>query len=292
LPLDQIKTSSLLLRSYIHNPQQWVADYVDAVEEMDELTASTILGSRRNILFVEGTASSLDAQLYHILFPSISVKPVGSCVDVERIVRGLRASEKTHWVSALGIIDKDNRSNEECEKLKLEGIVALEQYSVESLYYHPIVINGVLNRISTVNDLDVMQVFEALTSGIVDAITLHKDRMAARLVERRVKDKVLYETPSWKDILAREIEVTISTSEILNEENKLISKLIDERNITALVARYPVRETPSLECVAKELGFLSQEKYEQAVRKMLCDSEEEREKVINIIKPIKDLMQC
>lgn len=290
LPLDQKTASSLLLRSYCHDPQWWVADYIDAIEEMDESTASAILGSRRNILFIEGTPSSLDAQLYHILFPRISVRPVGSCVDVERIVKGLRISEKNHWVSALGIIDKDNRSDDECEKLKSEGIVALEQYSVESIYYHPIVIVGVLKRISTVSGVGVEQAFEALTSGIVKAIEPHKDRMAARLVERRVKDKVLHRMPSWKELLKHDIEVKFSTSEILKEEKKLISTLLEERNIASLVARYPIRETSSMECVSKELGFLSQEKYEQAVRKMLCDSEEERQRVIEIIKPVSDLM--
>lgn len=238
----------------------------------------------------EGAPSSLDAQLYHILFPSISVRPVGSCVDVERIVKGLRTSEKSHWVLALGIIDKDNRSNEECEKLMSDGIAALEQYSVESIYYHPIVISSVLNRVSEIAGTDVAKALENLTSGIVDAIKPHKDRMAARLVERRVKDKVLYKTPSWKVILEGDVDITFSTSEILDEEKKLINKLLEERNITELVARYPIRETPSMECVAKELGFLSQEKYEQAVRKMLCDSEDERQKVIDIIKPVTDLM--
>lgn len=290
LPLDQKKASSLLLRSYIHNPQQWVADYVDDVEEMDDLTASTILGSRRNILFIEGASSSLDAQLYHILFPNISVRPVGSCVDVERIVKGLRSSEKMHWLSAFGIIDKDNRPDEECEKLKSEGIAALEQYSVESIYYHPTVIKGVLSRVSNVSAVDVTRAFKALTTGIVDAIDEHKDRMAARLVERKVRDKMLYKAPSWKTILDDDTDVTFSTKNILSEERQLISQYLEESNITSLVARYPVRETPALECVAKELGFLSQEKYEQAVRKMLCDSDEERKKVINIIKPIIDLM--
>ena len=290
LPLDQKKASSLLLRSYVHNPQHWVADYIDAVEEMDELTASAILGSRRNILFIEGAPSSLDAQLYHILFPSVSVRPVGSCVEVERIVRGLRASEKAHWVLALGIIDKDNRSDEECEYLKSQGIVALDQYSVESIYYHPIVIEGILNRVSKVTEIDVTQVFETLTTSVIDAIAPHRDRLAARLVERRVKDKILYSSPTWKEILAGDIEVTISTNEVLKEEKALIGKLLEERNITGLVARYPIRETPAMECVARELGFLSQEKYEQAVRKMLCDSVEDRTKVISIVNPISELI--
>lgn len=291
LPIDQKKASSLLLRSYVHTPQHWIADYIDAVEEMDELTASAILGSRRNILFIEGTPSSLDAQLYHILFPNVTVRPVGSCVEVERIVKGLRASDKNHWVMALGIIDKDNRSVEECKKLKLEGIVALDQYSVESIYYHPTVIKGVLSRVSQVTEIDVHQTFEALISEVIDVIDSHKDRLAARLVERKVKDKVLYETPSWKDIMKGGIDITFSTDEILNDEKALIVKLLEEKDIAGLVARYPIRETPAMECVARKLDFLSQEKYEQAVRKMLCDSEEERVKVISIVNPISELIQ-
>ncbi|MCK5602565.1 ATP-binding cassette domain-containing protein [Candidatus Pacearchaeota archaeon] len=290
LPLDQRKASSLLLRSYVHSPQHWVADYIEAVEEMDELTASAILGSRRKILFIEGSPSSLDIQIYQILFPNISIRPVGSCVNVERIVKGLRSMDGIHWVLALGIIDKDNRSDDECAKLEGDGIVPLEQYSVESIYYHPSVIQGVLNRSSEINGTDVSKAFDSLTNGIVKAIEEHKDRMAARIVEKRVKDKVLYECPSWKNILSNNSEITISTEEILNKEKQLIEELLKNKDIASLVARYPVRETPSFECVAKALGYRSHEKYEQAVRKMLLDIEEEKQKVLEMIKPISNLL--
>ena len=74
LPIDQKKASSFLLRTYTHSPQQWVADYIDAVEELDELTASAILGAREKILFIEGNSSSLDIQIFQLLFPNVSIK--------------------------------------------------------------------------------------------------------------------------------------------------------------------------------------------------------------------------
>ena len=67
--------------------------------------------------------------------------------------------------------------------------------------------------------------------------------------------------------------------------------MLSEKNITALIARYPVRETPALEAVSQALGFLSKDKYEQAVRKMLIDSEEERSNVLSIIQPIAEAVQ-
>ena len=121
---------------------------------MDEDIAAAILGSRRKLLFIEGDSASLDIQLYHLIFPDISTHPVGSCVEVERNVRGLRVAENMHWVSAFGIIDNDQRSEEECRELLDQGIAAIKQYSVESIYYHPQVINCVLTRISVlVNEM-------------------------------------------------------------------------------------------------------------------------------------------
>lgn len=291
LPLDQNKTSSLLVRLYNHLQQQWQIDKIENIEEMDDSIAEAILGSRRKILFIEGHTSSLDMQLYKILFPDISVRAVGSCVEVERITKGLQSADGNHRVLAVGVIDKDNRSEEECEKFAENGIIALEQYSVESIYYHPVVIMGVLKRISAINGTDINTAIESYTSGVISALELHKDRMAARMVERKVKEKVLYETPNWSAILKENVNIVISTDEVLNIEKELINKMLSEKNIAALIARYPVRETPALESVSKALGFLSKDKYEQAVRKMLIDSEEEREKVLNIIQPITDKIQ-
>jgi hypothetical protein len=55
------------------------------------------------MIFVEGTAQSLDAPLYSLLFPQVSVVPKDGCRDVEHAVRGLRGAGDIHWVSAWGM---------------------------------------------------------------------------------------------------------------------------------------------------------------------------------------------
>lgn len=165
LPHDQEKSAALLLRRYNHQPKSWLADFIPSVEEMDEEVAQSVLGSRRILLFVEGKASSLDLQLYQIIYPDVTIKPLGSCVDVERVVKGIRQSQGSHWISAFGIIDRDNRSEEECEILCENGVIPLDQYSVESLYYHPVIIKAILNRVATVNDIDPEVVYDTIADG-------------------------------------------------------------------------------------------------------------------------------
>lgn len=291
LPLDQEKASALLARSYNHVPQFWTIDYIEAVQEMDEKTAQAVLGSRRVIMFTEGQPSSLDLQIYQILFPEISIKPVGSCVEIERIVKGLNSSESNHWISAIGLIDRDNREDDECETLTENGIIPIEQYSVESIYYHPTAINGVLKRVSTINDIDVEETLTAMNESLISSIEQHKDRMAARIVERKVRDNLLHKSPNWKEIMARNVDINFSSQSIFDTEKELISGLIESKDIEKLISRYPIRETPALESVSKALGFQSQEKYEQAVRKMLIDCEIERQNVLNLLKPVSDYIE-
>lgn len=291
LPLDQSKCSALLVRHYQHNPQQWTADYIESVEHIDDAIAETILGSRRILLFIEGQVSSLDLQVYQILFPFISVKPVGSCVEVEKIVRSLKTSDKYHWLNVYGIIDRDNRSDEECEELKIEGILAIEQYSIESIYYHPIVIKGLLERVIKLNGGDFNDILNSLISEILRLISEHKERMAARIVERKAKNLLFSQSPSWKNILDKKIEINFSetdTTSMLEHETLHLTSLISNKDIGGIISRYPIRQTPILNTIAKKLSFASQEEYENAVRLMLLDSETEKQNVLNLIKPVSD----
>ncbi|MEY2343074.1 AAA family ATPase [Acidithiobacillus sp. IBUN Pt1247-S3] len=290
LPYDQESAGALLLREYLHQPKAWIADHIERVEKMDEETALAVLGSRRSLLFVEGRNSSLDLQLYQILYPNVSIKPLGSCVDVERVVRGIRASEENHWISAYGIIDRDNRSDEECETLRATGIIPLDQYSVESLYYHPSVVEALLKRVATVNEIDVDATLAEITEAVVQTATEHKRRMAAKLVERKIRDRAYRECPDWRQILRGDVEVGFSTSQIFQDEADLISRLIEEKNVEGLIYRYPLRETQALDLIARKSLFPSREKYEQAVRKMLIDSKETLDMLKNLITPVTSLL--
>lgn len=290
LPYDQEKCSALLLRKYYHQPKSWTADFVPAVEDMDEEVALAVLGSRRTLLFVEGKASSLDLQLYQILYPDVSIKALGSCADVERVVKGITQSHGNHWIRAFGIIDRDDRSLEECESLYAEGIFPLDQYSVESLYYHPEILKAILNRVATVNAIEPVATYESIVTSAIKATEFHKDRLAARLVQRKAKDLLSRQAPDWRGILKRNVKIEFTSDSSLDEELQLIEEMIAARDSGRLISRYPLRETQVLEIISKGALFPSMEKYEQAVRKMLIEENTVRDALKQILSPISERM--
>lgn len=83
-------------------PRAWDAEILESGEELPEDLKRDILGVRRRILFVEGTANSRDLPLYGAMFPELSVVPKGSCEEVIRAAKGLRGSYEHHRVRGLG----------------------------------------------------------------------------------------------------------------------------------------------------------------------------------------------
>lgn len=94
-----------------------------------------ILGSRQNVLFVEGTKDSLDTRLYSILFPGFNVIPCGSCETVvERTKAFSKCSALTPWCKVKGLVDRDYRSEYEIGKNREDGIYTLNVAEVENLF--------------------------------------------------------------------------------------------------------------------------------------------------------------
>jgi len=139
LPIDHNKASVLLLRGCQWSGKSilnWDADLISETDEIPNEIKREIIGSKREILFVEGENESLDRQIYQLIFPNLTVLPQGSFTQVEKTVEGIKGTESLHWINAYGLIDADDRTPEQIENLLEKGIVALETYSVESLYYN------------------------------------------------------------------------------------------------------------------------------------------------------------
>ena len=138
LPIANPAASVVILRSCLWNGSQasaWDAEVLESGANLPEDLKRDVLGARRRILFVEGAPNSLDLPLYRALFPELSVIPKGSCEEVIRAVKGLRGSYEHHHVEAIGLIDRDDRDENDVSELALDSVFALDVFSVESLHY-------------------------------------------------------------------------------------------------------------------------------------------------------------
>lgn len=289
LPIDHSEASVLLLRSCQWNEKyikDWDADLITEADEVPSSVKREILGSKRNILFVEGEYESLDRQIYSLIYPNVTIIPQGSCTQVEKAVEGIKGTEKLHWINSYGLIDADDRTEEQIQNLLDKGIVALNCYSVEALYYNIEIIKRIAKRFSDVLGQDENILFEKATSEIINELKPHKARLCSRLCEKQVRNNVMSGLPNHKNIQERDdFELKINLKEIREKEEAYFDKLVFDKNLDGLISRYPIRETPVLTKITTGLG-MTRDKYESAVRKLIIDDNETREFFKTLLKPL------
>jgi len=293
LPIDHPEASILLVRGCqwqgknIHN---WDADLISSETLIPETIKRDILGSKRELLFVEGQSSSLDRQIYQLIYPNISVIPQGNCGQVERAVDGIKGTENIHWISAYGLIDADDRTEEQIQGLLAKGIAAVPFYSVEALYYHLHIVEIIARKVSVLTGQEPTALFQNATANIIQDITQHKERLCSRLCEKRVRNDVMSSLPKHRDIQARgNFSLTLDLNQILQNEEAQFDKLVAESNLIGLLTRYPIRETQVLNRLVSGLG-LTREQYENAVRKLIIDEPEIKEFYKSLLQPLTSLI--
>ncbi|MEA1228750.1 ATP-binding protein [Acinetobacter sp. IRS14] len=113
-------------------PNEWDISEIENTEELPENLLLELVGSRKNILFCEGEIGKNDDEIYKIIFPNFTVKPVGSCINV---INFTRAFNKIHNLStqAFGLIDSDHSPVNRLDNLKEDMIFSLDVAEVENL---------------------------------------------------------------------------------------------------------------------------------------------------------------
>ena len=289
LPLDNPDSNILAIRgckwkadvAFPNVAHQWDADFIKSADEIDDQIKQDILGARRTLLFVEGTDASLDKQIYRILFPNISVLPKRSCSEVEKSVKGINSTDSLNWVRAFGLIDGDDRSEEDIKKLKCQNIFALPCYSVESIYYSQCIMQHIATRQAKVNGTDSNAMAQSACDEAMKEIKSQQDRLCAKLCVRKVQSKLRAQSPSWQDIsTGQPIRLCIEPQMDFSKEKTKFNSLFDGQDaFDKLVRRYPVKDTSAPATIARKLDFLNKEKYENAVRIMLMEDEAVRNEV-------------
>ncbi len=277
LPLDNPNAATLLLRGCEFagkNVKAWTADLLEPGVPIDEDLKRDVLGARRKIIFVEGTAKSLDLPLYSLVFPQLSVIPKDGCRDVEHAVRGLRGAQEMHWIAAWGIVDNDQRSAEDIARLRAAGVWALSHYSVESLYYHPAIIARVAERQAALIGMDAAVLVKAALADAVAATQSQKDHLVTSAVLRSARDKLLNSLPTRDEIkFGGTVKIEIDVSALRTAEATRFDSLIAGSDWDGLLVRYPLRESSAFDRVVDAMKLADRATYRGAVLKLLQDDQ-------------------
>ena len=296
LPVENPGARVLMTRSCTwaeDKPQDWDLEILAQPAELPEELRLAVLGARSRVLFVEGSSTSLDLPLYDALFPELSVSPCGNCVDVERAVRGLRATEDRHHVEAYGIVDRDDLDDAAVERLTEAGIFALAVRSVESLYYCSDAMQAVARHQADSMGLDAENLAGSAKRDALAELAPEDviQRMAARRCERRMRDTVLSQLPDWKTIRSvTGTTIDLHVPSAFADEVAQFRHLLASDDFDALVARYPLRETRAFGAITAALKCASND-YEQMVVVRTARDEALATALTNRLRPLAEALR-
>lgn len=175
------------IKSFIY-PDKFEFDFLgDSLNNIQSELVVEILGSRKPILFCEGSKSDYDYRVYESLFgEKYTIVPTGNCVAVERSVEACNIHATTYNVqTAIGIVDSDLKSNEEIELLKKKQIFTLSCNEIEMLLIDEEIFKKALERVFKQEYL-----FENFKQSLFCKLEERKSYIIKRLVKTQVDEKL------------------------------------------------------------------------------------------------------
>ena len=121
----------------------WLREYMDGKWDWEEVPEESglqesmlleVLGSRKPVLFVEGTRNSLDHFVYGLLFAEYHIVPCESCEVVIHATKSFNALSNLHHISCSGLVDNDGRSADDVAMLERLNVKVLPVALIENLF--------------------------------------------------------------------------------------------------------------------------------------------------------------
>jgi energy-coupling factor transporter ATP-binding protein EcfA2 len=197
-----------------------------------------ILGSKGNILFIEGAKHKPEYSFYQYIFPDYYVISCGNCkkvIDYTNSLNKLNSSRLGHH-SAVGIIDQDRRTNEDIDKLSKKSIFTLPVAEFENLLFMPSILKSFLN--DAVNDD--CHIIEYYYNNTLEYILGEFKKNIAEQKEKRVSDSIKWRLKqlsrnkinkkNFSDLLN-----SISYDEIYNQVSNDFYDAIQNRNYSDIL---------------------------------------------------------
>ena len=144
-----------------------------------------VSGTKKPILFCEGTKNSLDYQIYSKLFSEFCfVKPVQGHKQVIQYTKAYNKLEKTYGNKAYGIIDYDWMDEARIESYKKKNIFVLPFNEIEMLLVDEEIVNSVLSD----DEEDKKQKINKLRDTVIGLCTTNKDKIIRIALKKKLDE--------------------------------------------------------------------------------------------------------
>lgn len=257
-------------------PGQWEIEQVPEDTGFSEEVATLILGSRKPILFVEGTGSSLDLAIYRACYPDWTVLPRGACENVIHAVATMRHNASLTRITCSGIVDADDYSDDDKQQLYSFGVAVLPVSEIENLFLLPDVATAILEE-EKFHEYELETKLNALAQDVLSEVSRPGSieevvvRYCRRRIDRTLKKIDMKDATNSSDLarIYAERTAALDVATVAKEARKRIEDAIAKRDLPVLLANFDNKIL--LAIAAKHLKNNSKTAFESWVTRAMRD---------------------
>ncbi|EQC78338.1 ABC transporter, ATP-bindingprotein-relatedprotein [Streptococcus sp. HSISM1] len=167
-------------------PYNFDYEILEEIQDMPLSLLTEVSGTRKPILFCEGTKTSLDYQIYSKLFSEFCfVKPVQGHKQVIQHTKAYNDLQYLHGNTAYGIIDNDWMDESSIQANKEEGIFVLPLNEVEMILVDEAVVKSCL---PFDDDKEKQRKFENFQQSIIKSCKEKKEKIISIALKKRLDE--------------------------------------------------------------------------------------------------------
>lgn len=159
---------------------------LEGTQEMPLSLLTEVSGTKKPILFCEGTKTSIDYKIYSKLFSKFCfVKPVQGHKQVIQHTKAYNNLQLLHGNTAYGIIDNDWMNESSIQEQKEQNIFVLPFNEVEMMLVDEAVVKSCLHFD---DDKEKQQKFENFQQSIIESCKEKKDKIISIALKKRLDE--------------------------------------------------------------------------------------------------------
>ena len=277
----------LWIRSYDADHQIWDYELIENNKSLPEELYMEVLGSRKPILFIEGTDNnSIDNRLYSLVFPDYMVKPMGGCQKVIETTKAFGQLKDFHMLESMGIVDRDRRTEGEIRYLNEQHIFVPSVAEVENLLMLEDVIKSVAGRLMKNPDEIFRQVKENVIrlfeKDLEDQVILHVKHQVKKKLEMALNCKI-HSFEQLNDQV-EEIHERIRVEDIYSQIKTSFQMYIETADYNNILRVYNQKGMLPQSRVCQLCGISTKEHYLDFVLSILRENKAEADVIRHAIK--------
>ncbi len=186
---SRVEAKKIWIKSYEEN-EIWDYEILEGKSPIPEQIYLEILGSRKPIMFIEGDNRSIDYKLYSFIFSDYTIISVGNCDKVLSTTKAFKDQLAFHHLSAIGIIDRDRKTEEDVQKIRANGVLVTEVAEADNL----LLLEDMVKLIAKIMHKDPENVFSQVETNIIELFKKELEKQVTQhtiyLIEKYFKKEL------------------------------------------------------------------------------------------------------